>query len=154
MPLQRLIDDDILILPEAMMPSMPSAALWWTPHRIESASKLSSSSKPRSLGSSGAAAASSGVTGDGAGSRNLLKTLLTAAGDEQLSASGIRGVRGGVAGGDWEQREEVGAGRVVGERGGEAEEAARRGAAPGNGEGCGGGRRRSDRERQNLRALM
>jgi hypothetical protein len=59
-----------------------------------------------------------------------------------------------VAAGDWERREEVGAGRVVGERGGEAEEAARRGATPGDGEGCGGGRRRSDRERQNLRALM
>jgi hypothetical protein len=76
------------------MPSMPSAALWLTLHRIESASKLSSSSKPRSLGSSCAATASSGVVGDGAGSRNSLKTLLTAAGDRQLSEAGIRGVRG------------------------------------------------------------
>jgi hypothetical protein len=70
-----------------MMPSMPSAALWSTPHRIESASKPSSTSKWSSPGSSGAAAASSGVAGDGAGSRNSLKTLLTAAGDGQLLAT-------------------------------------------------------------------
>jgi hypothetical protein len=80
-----------------MMPSMPSAALWSTPHRIESASKPSSTSKWSSPGSSGAAAASSGVAGDGAGSRNSLKTLLTAAGDGQLLATpaGLCGGGGG-----------------------------------------------------------
>ena len=87
-----------------MMPSMPSAAPSSTPHRIESASKPSSSSKSSSPGSSGAAAASSGVAGDGAGSRNSLKTLLTADGEGQPLAAGLRGVRGRGGGGGGRSR--------------------------------------------------